>query len=404
MGRGSLSTIFRAPARKRLAEIGVAGALIWELQGRRASQPALAGVFAVIATALLATADGLWAAALVASVAASAGVALTGMLERDSSAAPERVQWAAGAIPALAVLPVAAREIDGRWALSPLQVVVVTGFILLGGAVLSLRHNPGPSARAPWAAVLGAGAAVIAIGVAAAAPAPVLGEAAAGEIVVATFNLEGGFQPDGRFDPDAAARAIVDLAADVVALQDVPRGRIRDGAADLAVFLERRTGMAIYWTGDGDGQGAAVAVRVEPIEVVDRSVPAVARVLEVLVGPHDAEFRVLAVDAVGAPVATSDVGGALLGVWGAEPRSVLAGSLDSPPVAEPVATLLNGGLFDVTLALDGINPLTWPADLATAQLDYVLISPDLRPAGARVVADSPSNHLPVVARIAVRDP
>ncbi len=120
-------------------------------------------------------------------------------------------------------------------------------------------------------------------------------------------------------------------------------------------------------------------------------------------GEAERALRILAVDAAGAAAPATDVGMRLVDVWGVQPRTIMAGSFDSPPEVEPVATLINAGMFDVTLAVPDIAPLTWPADLATVQLDYILISQDLRPAGARVVAESSSNHLPVVSRVAIRE-
>ncbi len=383
--------------------LGVAAALIWETPGRSASQPVVAAVIALAATLLLGTASGAWGAVLVAVLAASSGVALIGALERDSSAPPERLQWATGSVPALAILPVVAREAQATWSLEPSQVIAGTGLVLLAVAGLSLRHNPGPSGTAPLAAVFALGAVVIGVGSALVGGPRLLEPPPAGELLVATFNLERGFSDDGLFDPEAAAQILIDLDADVVAIQEVARGRIRDGAADLVMYLQRRTGFTLEWVGSEHGEGAAAGLSVAPAGVADRTIDGVAKVIELTVGEEDRALRILAVDAVGPDAPAPDVGMALVDIWGVQPRTVLAGSFDSPPDVEPIATLLNAGMFDVTLAVPDSTPLTWPADLATVQLDYILISQDLRPAGARVVDQSSSSHLPVVSRVAIRD-
>ena len=382
------------------ASLGIAGALVWETQGRAESHPAIAGLIAVIAAALLTNADGGWAAMLVAVIGAASGVALTGALERDSSAAPERVQWATGAVPALALLPVIGREIDGS-GLNPEQMVLGSALALLGCGVLSTRHNPGRSGVALAATALGVAAAAAAVGGAIVGRVLVDEPATPGELLVATFNMDRGFRPDGEFDPHAAAQVVIDLSADVVALQDVQRGRIRDGATDLVVFLERRTDSTIEWVGRPDGTGAAIELGVAADEVGDRSIPGVAQIIEARIGGEGDAIRLLAVDAVGAPVGSEDVGGMLAAVWGGEARTVMAGSFDGTRDVEPMLTLFNAGLFDVTLVLPDIVPLTSPADLPTLQLDYILISQDLRPAGARVVEITSSDHRPVVSRVGI---
>ena len=381
--------------------LGLAGALVWETQGRSGSRPAVAGVIAFMAGALFAAADGGWALILVAVVTAVSGVALTGALERDSSAAPERVQWAVGVVPALAIVPVAVRELDRLGTRAAGIAVVGTVVVILAAAVLSTRHNPGASGRAPAAALVGIGAAIAAVAVSLIGSTDPVAPATEGELLVATFNMQRGFTPEGEFDPHAAAQVLIDLGADVAAVQDVTRGRIKDGAADLVVFLERRTGTDVVWVGEDDGTGAALELRVPTVAVDDRSVDGVVNVLETWIGEEDTAIRVLAVDAVGAPTASHDVGGLLADIWGGQQRTVMAGSFDGSAASEPVVSLFNAGLFDVTLVLADLVPLTSPAELPTVQQDYILISQDLRPAGARVAESTSSDHLPVISRVAV---
>ena len=53
---------------------------------------------------------------------------------------------------------------------------------------------------------------------------------------LATWNMHGGVGLDGRFDPDRTARVIVELDADVVALQEFGS---RHASFDMAAHLER---------------------------------------------------------------------------------------------------------------------------------------------------------------------
>jgi endonuclease/exonuclease/phosphatase family metal-dependent hydrolase len=379
--------------------VGIAGALVWQMQGRRESQPIVAATLAAASSVLLTAADSIWAAALLTVIAGALGVALTGMLERDSLAAPERVQWASGSVPLLALAPVVIKEESP--ALTGIAVTVVVAVVLLVAALLAARHSPIRSGTANVAAAVALVALAVAL-VGATAGDEVSRQSVPGELLVATYGLDGGFTPSGSFDPYAGAQVVLDLGADVLALQNLTRGRVMDGATDLPEFLARRTGTRIEWFGGGDGFGSAVEIQVDNVAVADRGTPGVAHVIEIISGEGEDAIRVLAVDATGAPVARQDVGSRLVDLWDGTPHTVFAGTFDAGGDAEPVATMANSGLFDVTLAMQEINPLTYPADLPTMQLDFILISPDLRPTGARIGERSASSHLPVISRVVVR--
>lgn len=61
---------------------------------------------------------------------------------------------------------------------------------------------------------------------------------------IATYNTCGCIGRDGRYSPERIAQVILELRADVVALQEVTL----DHAGDLIGYLERTTGM---WAVDG---------------------------------------------------------------------------------------------------------------------------------------------------------
>ena len=77
--------------------IGAAIALAWTAPGRSSPQPALAGAILVVVLVLLIGSDGSWAAFLVVVGSITAGGALTGAFERETTADPRRAAWGAGA-------------------------------------------------------------------------------------------------------------------------------------------------------------------------------------------------------------------------------------------------------------------------------------------------------------------
>ncbi|CAN5278281.1 hypothetical protein BH18ACT4_BH18ACT4_13800 [soil metagenome] len=89
---------------------------------------------------------------------------------------------------------------------------------------------------------------------------------------LATFNIHHGAPAGARkVDLDAMARVCVDLAADVLALQEVDSGVPRSGGADLAGVVAEATGMAVVFgptlTRDGGLYGNALLVRGELADV-----------------------------------------------------------------------------------------------------------------------------------------
>ena len=67
------------------------------------------------------------------------------------------------------------------------------------------------------------------------------------ELVVATYNVHGGVGPDGSFDLGRTAEVIRELAADVVALQEVGDVRGRTPPGDHAAELSDRLGMPVLY-------------------------------------------------------------------------------------------------------------------------------------------------------------
>ncbi len=72
------------------------------------------------------------------------------------------------------------------------------------------------------------------------APAPDKPDLCPWPLSIATYNIHGACGTDGRFAPDRIAEVIREIAADVIALQEVPMGG--KGVANVLEILERETG------------------------------------------------------------------------------------------------------------------------------------------------------------------
>lgn len=74
------------------------------------------------------------------------------------------------------------------------------------------------------------------------------------EVTVVSWNVHYGVGPDVSVDLEALARAIAAEDPDVVTLQEVPRGWLLGGGADVATWLSHRLGMGVVFAPAADRQ------------------------------------------------------------------------------------------------------------------------------------------------------
>ncbi len=80
---------------------------------------------------------------------------------------------------------------------------------------------------------------------------------------------------------------------------------------------------------------------------------------------------------------------------------MLVGDLNARPDTPEIKTIL-ASLSDTWIEV-GVGPgFTSPAENATARIDYLLHSPQLKPSTASVPVTPASDHLPVVASYTLR--
>jgi endonuclease/exonuclease/phosphatase family metal-dependent hydrolase len=196
---------------------------------------------------------------------------------------------------------------------------------------------------------------------------------------VASFNIKHGLSPGGRVDNEALVSACADLDLDVLALQEVDRGRRRSGRLDQAAAVARACGMthvfgrtvARPWDG---AYGNALLVRGTFVEIehwrlprVDRAEPRAAIVASALL-----ENRRLSVAATHLSVRLVHNEPQLpvvLEVLTAHPRPwLLLGDLNRGPVS--VEPHLRRAGFETA---DTSAP-TFPASDPRARIDHVAVA------------------------------
>ncbi|MGW9498970.1 endonuclease/exonuclease/phosphatase family protein [Streptomyces prasinus] len=274
------------------------------------------------------------------------------------------------------------------------------------------------------------GAALTALLFATASPAPAAGTGTPGPdapgvpLRVATYNIHAGAGEDGVFDLDRTARALRDLNADVIGLQEVDvhwgdRSGFVDEARALAGKLDMRVFFAPIYDLDPAAEGAER--RRYGVAVLSR---------HPVIGAENHEITRLSTqtpDPVPAPMpgfaeVTIEVGGAHVHVYSthldhrADPsvrEAQVADMLDVLAVDRGPKILV--GDFNAEAAAPELASLwqrlrdadpdgggTYPAADPVKRIDLVAVSSGITVTGAEAVATEASDHRPVVTDLRIR--
>lgn len=228
--------------------------------------------------------------------------------------------------------------------------------------------------------------------------------------VVLDWNLHYGVAADTAVDLEQIARTIEAQGPDVVALQEVSRGWVLGGGADMATWLGHRLGMHVAFAPAADRQfGNALLSRtpLTDVEVVDLPYgagPQARSALTALVdGPGGTPVRVTSVHLQHRDANTPTRLDQLTALDAALPDdgpSVLAGDLNAGPGSPELDALADAGWASALDTAGAEGALTHPSNDPEVRIDWVL-GREVTFADARVLADDSSDHLAVVTTVRV---
>ena len=225
---------------------------------------------------------------------------------------------------------------------------------------------------------------------------------------VITYNIHQGFDLEGRPALEQIARTIEAQEAQIVGLQEVPRGWLVNGGVDALSWLGQRLEMHTAWGPAADPfWGNAILSRYPIVSVENRPMPNNDALT------FDRAFLTVEIDAPGESIQVvithlhhierepqhrlPQVQALVDRIDWSRP-TILLGDLNAQPHHRELRILTRSGL------VMGERPLpTFPADRPRRQIDYVLTTDHFEIAETWAVSTTASDHLPLLAVLVPRD-
>ncbi|WP_255318658.1 endonuclease/exonuclease/phosphatase family protein [Cellulosimicrobium cellulans] len=236
-----------------------------------------------------------------------------------------------------------------------------------------------------------------------------------GELRLLDWNLHYGVSADPSVRLDEMVATIEDSGADVVTLQEVSRGWVLGGGADMATYLARETGMRVAFVPAADRQfGNALLwdpLRGDLDDVARHALPYGA-------GPQERSTISATLDAAGVPVRVTSVHlqhreestptrldqlETLLADEPVEGAYVLAGDLNAEPGWDEITFLEEQGLESGQDAAGDPDALTSPSVAPAHRIDWVFGSGDVTFRSFEVLDVTASDHRPLLADLRAHD-
>jgi endonuclease/exonuclease/phosphatase family metal-dependent hydrolase len=224
---------------------------------------------------------------------------------------------------------------------------------------------------------------------------------------VMTYNLNYGFNPQGKLDIDEIANVIDSNSPDIVALQEVSRGSLVDGRLDMLQWLSHRLQMPyVYGPTSSPFTGNAILSRY-PITAYSKELLPPPGLLNpegfmvALINLNDKQqIKVINTQFYSGDNSTDiqlSEAQAIIEFWGKLDNTIIMGDLNALPKSKAIDKFYVAGLDDTALTWD--QPNTYPSYMPQERIDYIWISRDLSASDVSVLSSTATDHLPVVGFI-----
>ncbi|WP_435299596.1 endonuclease/exonuclease/phosphatase family protein [Timonella sp. A28] len=240
---------------------------------------------------------------------------------------------------------------------------------------------------------------------------PLVNNASTGSMTLVNWNVHYGVSPDGESSLDDIVDLIKRNNADLVTLQEVSRGWIMGGGADVVSYVAHKTGMEYAYVGAADHQFGNAILWKPSTSVVE-----VSRVqLSYGEGPQwrSAISGAIVMDRGGFHVVSAHLqhrdentptrliqledlfeGLPLVG------RTIFAGDFNAEPGWPEIHAMHDKGFASAIDVSGNPNDLTYPSHAPTARIDWIF-SRDLGIASVEVLESDASDHLPIATTFVI---
>lgn len=253
---------------------------------------------------------------------------------------------------------------------------------------------------------------VVPLGLLVARPDRSVEERAGPRLRIVNYNIHQGVNPDGQVDPEATARAIEALDPDVLLLQEIGRGWPIHIGMDTGEWLSRRLRMPFLYQPAADAQfGNAIMTRMPILEHDGGFLPfgeGPQRRSYLRARIHlDSGRSITLIDVhlqhqEDKPATREAQIHELLRVWGGEPRTLIAGDMNTQPDEPNLALFLGAGLVSVQDESGlGDLPTATQEVVRGDRVDYVFVTPDVAFSDVAVPYSFASDHLPIAVTVSL---
>jgi len=240
-------------------------------------------------------------------------------------------------------------------------------------------------------------------------PAPKADSIAKDKFRVVSYNVHYGVNAFGALNLEAIAQLIEAQDADVVTLQEVARGVIIGGGADMATWLARRLDMPYVFVPGRDWQLGNVTLSRFPLNesrtgfltrignntrrsyllttynVGDTIITVINTHLSNGVGPERRQGEVQEV----------------LTAWERAPFTIIAGDMNAFPGKADVQTYLDAGFSSAQDEAGDPTMMTYSSTEALFRIDWIFGTPDFKFVDFQIPPTTASDHLPIVATVQI---
>jgi endonuclease/exonuclease/phosphatase family metal-dependent hydrolase len=218
---------------------------------------------------------------------------------------------------------------------------------------------------------------------------------------VMTYNVRSAYGRAGRQDVEAIAQVIEGAGTEVVVLEELPRSGMLSGSYDLLALLARRLDMPYTVMGavSDPAFGNAILSRYPILDGGRGYLPQLDSLVgrgyvwaEIELGGNETLLVIgthLATE--GAEIRLAQIE-ALLQAWPLRPQMVLVGDMNTQPDSQEIKRILDAGFVDAWAETDQEE---W------SRIDWIFHTPDLVASEVMVIESTASDHLPVVATLAL---